>query len=402
MSDTYTEIELPASKSECNRLMVISALAGRPLPVFRGECEDIADIRRCLERAMAEGECCLKESGTALRFLIALFAAMEPYGRTTVIRCGGRLAQRPVNTLLKALVEAGMPEPVVEVDSDGVKSIGIVSSRLKGGSLTLPTSVSTQFASALLLTAPYMEKGLRLTLEGGNATSPYIDMTRMMMLLCGAFVDTAESFSGKEIEVKPSGYSTVMLPESVEADWSAASFFYEYIAINGGKLLLRGLRTKGSLQGDSEAAKIFAMLGVTTTPCSEGVVIERTGVPARKLTMDMSRTPDLVPPVVAACCFTDTPFRLYGLAALRHKESDRLKSVAVAMKEMGFHVEKDDEMLQWDGTHTLAAVSGSRIADYSDHRIAMAVEAAGKGYRAKHPRCVEKSFPMFYEEMKKL
>lgn len=393
------EIRLPASKSECNRLLVIATLAGCPLPLFDGECEDIADMRRCIEQDIAEGECYIKESGTALRFLTALFAALPPYGKTTVIKCSGRLAQRPLEPLLKALISAGMPQSCVEVDGEGVKSIAVVSSELKGGNVEISTKESTQYASALLLIAPCMENGISLRLSGGNASSPYICMTIDLMMRCGARVDTSDSL----VKVYPGGYGTPQTLGSVEADWSAAAFFYEHVAINGGRLLLRGLRMEDSLQGDSDAANLFLRLGVRSEHTSEGVVIEKTGEGSRSIRSDMSSTPDLVPPLVAACCFTGTFFRLEGLGALRHKESDRIASVCAAMRAMEFLVGFDKEgcSLLWNGERTLPARE-KEIEDCGDHRIAMAVEAAGKGFHALHPQCVEKSFPTFYEEMSKL
>lgn len=394
------EIRLPASKSECNRLLMVAALAGRPLPVFGGECEDIADMRRCIEQGIAEGECHIKESGTALRFLTALFAVLPPYGKTTVIKCSGRLAQRPLEPLMKALVSAGMPQPRVGVDGEGVKSIAVVSSELKGGGVEISTKESTQYTSALLLIAPCMENGISLRLSGGNASSPYIRMTIDLMRRCGARVDTSDSL----VRVHPGGYHSPSAIESpVEADWSAAAFFYEHVAINGGRLLLRGLRMEDSLQGDRNAANLFLRLGVRSEQTSEGVVIEKTGEGSRSIRGDMSATPDLVPPLVAACCFTGKSFRLEGLGALRHKESDRIASVRGAMRAMGFLVEfeKEDCSLCWNGERTRVAEE-KEIEDCGDHRIAMAVEAAGKGFHALHPQCVDKSFPEFCKELNKL
>lgn len=396
------EINLPSSKSECNRLMVIACLAGKILPVFEGECEDIADMRRCIKRGLEEGECYVKESGTALRFLTALFAVKTPFGRSTVIRCGGRLAQRPLDTLIEALVKAGMPAPVVEVNEKGEKSIRIESSHLKGGSLTVPTSVSTQYASALLLTAPYMQEKVKMTLTGKNKFSPYIDMTVKLMLRSGALLSMEEGSDEKKIIVEPSGYTGIC---DVEADWSAASFFYEYVALNGGSLLLRGLKSSAdSLQGDSRIAGIFNAFGVTTECKNEGVLIEKKdNCTPLIFRSNMSETPDLVMPIVATCCFLGVSFILEGVETLRHKESDRLKSVCDAMRDMGFDVSAESgNTLIWRGDRCIGLPSGSAVRDASDHRVAMAIEAACKGYRAEHPDCVEKSFPDFYKELNKL
>ncbi len=396
------EVILPVSKSECNRLLVIAALVGKGLPEYEGECEDIADMRRCIERALQEGRCYVKESGTALRFLTALFAAMAPYGKDTLIGCGGRLARRPLEPLVRELENLGMSAPVLQKGEEGEKLMWIKSSFLKGGRLSVSTSVSTQFASALLLIAPYMQRDLLLNLTGKNMFSPYIDMTVRLMRACGARVSMMEETGEKIIIVEKGEYSATCEPE---ADWSAASFFYEYVAVNGGSVLLRGLHDPDlSLQGDSKVAGIFRFFGVITTCTDEGVRIERKETPESKnFRYDMRETPDLVMPVVAACCFLGIQFIIDGIASLRHKESDRLSSVCEAMSDMGFSVrEEEGSILKWDGERCMNLRKNFVVRDASDHRVAMAVEAADKVFRAEHPECVGKSFPDFYNQLNKL
>lgn len=400
------EVVLPRSKSICNRLMVMEALAGRRLPRFAGECEDIADIRRCLEKGIAEGDCFIKESGTALRLLTAFFSIRRPWGSSAILRCSGRLAQRPLEELIDALVASGMPQPSVRVDENGEKSIEIVSSALQGGEISVATDTTTQYASALLLIAPYMKKGLRLRLKGSNIDSPYISMTVKLMRECGAEVKVHDE---GVIEVESGEYSIFPQPAEVEADWSSAAFFYEYVALNGGKVFMPGLYADSHtmLQGDREVMRLFAdNLGVATEIADEGVVIENVGGKSDSLEADMSATPDLVIPLAVSCCFKGVRFAFHGVGALRHKESDRIASLTLALGRMGYVVEERKingvSALVWEGALSADHSAGGSVEDAGDHRIAMAIEAAGRGFRAAHPECVKKSFPEFYSEIKKL
>lgn len=131
----------------------------------------------------------------------------------------------------------------------------IYGSRLVGGSIDIPASVSSQYISALLMIAPYMEKGLEIRLTGKVVSSSYIDMTLQIMREFGAEVGREDTVIG----VKPGEYRSV--PYRVESDWSAASYFYELLAIAGeGEIILTGLKEK-SMQGDSRQTVVWRKLG---------------------------------------------------------------------------------------------------------------------------------------------
>ena len=372
-----------------------------PLPVFERECEDIADMRKAIGDGLEKGECFIKESGTALRFLTAFFAVAPPAGTVTCIKCSGRLAQRPLDGLIDALVELGMSRPKIEMKG-GVKSIFIPASPLHGGRIKVSSSLTSQFVSALLLIAPSLSGSLRL--EGNYESLPYVRMTAALMRRCGAKVHVTTDF----IEVANLPYRNLDAAENVEADWSAASFFYEYVALNGeAPLLLKNLRSHESLQGDARwLPRLFYDLGVTTDDEGEGTLIDR--FPSRTVysRYDLSSCPDLVMPYIVTCCFAGTNFRLRNIGTLRHKESDRISAMVTAMRGMGFVLreegEKENPVLVWSGERCEPLPLGSRLEDASDHRIAMAIEAAARGYHAAHPECVDKSFPGFYDELKKL
>lgn len=392
-------IDLPVSKSICNRLLIMEALAGVPLSHWENECEDIEDMRKCIIEGLEGGKCHVKESGTALRFLIAFFALARPAGSVTEISCRGRLAQRPIEGLLKMLMSLGMSAPKIVTDEDK-KSVFITSSVLNGGSVIADTALTSQFSSALLLIAPYLSSPL--CIKGDFKSMPYVGMTIELMRRCGIHMDE----EGEWIKVYEGGYKNLS-SKKVEADWSAASFFYEYAAINGGKIYLKGLKEKGSLQGDAVwVPRLFYDLGISTDATTDGIEIERGSHDLIYSRYNLSSCPDVVIPYVISCCFCGVKFRLRGLASLRHKESDRIEALKVAMRQMGYVLEEGEEegapVLMWKGERCEALPEGAAIEDFSDHRIAMAIECVGRGWPALHPDCVKKSFPNFYEELKKL
>lgn len=114
-------IKLPYSKSILNRMLVMKALCGVSLPHFDDECNDLREMSLCLREGMSSGECFIYESGTALRLLTAFFAIFAP-GKEFIIRCKGRLAQRPLAVLLDALQSLGMPAAQVNETTQGEKN----------------------------------------------------------------------------------------------------------------------------------------------------------------------------------------------------------------------------------------------------------------------------------------
>lgn len=411
MEEEIKEINLPLSKSILNRLILMSALRNEmvkatDIPAL-GLSADIEEMCGGIESGLATGKCFIRESGTALRLLTAFFAVCSP-GRIFTLECAGRLALRPLQPLLTSLVRLGMKEPQVNVAAEGRKSITIESAELKGGSLRLGSSVSSQFATALLLVAPYMRRPLRLHLSSKQVSASYIEMTVKLMRIAGIRVDTCSDIRKQIIEVHNGTYADIgPMIGQCEADWSAAAFFYEYVALNGGRLLLRGLKAPDdSVQGDADCATLFARLGVVGERTDEGIVIRRDEnmTTCWRMMLNMQETPDLVPPIVAACCLSGTNFLIEGIGALRYKESDRIDALYKAMRQMGYMLDTCKESISWSGGKNLYDVNVP-VDDSGDHRIAMAVEATARRSqfrKCSNPHCIGKSFPQFMDEMRKL
>ena len=317
-----TEVTVPLSKSISNRLSIINALAGnRVLPQrLLAVCDDSDAMRRALMSG-TDGHVDIGAAGTAMRFLTAYYAATP--GCDIILDGSERMRQRPIAVLVDALRLIGahidyMREP-------GYPPLHIRGRRLEGGSIELDAGVSSQYTSALLMIAPATTLGIELTLKGRPVSVPYIMMTLAMMEAYGiGHLDTRPDSCEWAIKVGPGLYRQPAPPYRVEGDWSAASYWYETVALTGQPLAIDNL-TGMSLQGDSRLADIFSRLGVRTTFSAHSVTLTPTPADSNTFTIDMVDTPDLAQTVIATCCGLGRPFTVSGLSTLRIKETDRLE-----------------------------------------------------------------------------
>lgn len=387
------EITLPLSKSVSNRALIIAALTdGQPWPEKIADCSDTEVMLRALKSG--ESNINAADAGTAMRFLTAYFATRE--GRSVTIDGTERMRQRPIGPLVEALRACGAQ--IGYVGAEGYPPLKIEGKVLHGGKLSIDATVSSQFVSALLMVAPLMRDGLELRLEGEAASLPYVDLTLDMMRRAGADAER----QGADITVRAGSYGNVRLP--AEADWSAASYWYETEALTSGFLTMRGLDA-ASCQPDRRAAAIFADLGVETTESEVPDSLELVGSPdvSPRLNIDLSQTPDLTPAVAVTCAMIGIPFRLMGLESLKIKETDRLHALSAELAKIGVETETPgNNTLCWDGRR--APVFAIPVFEtYGDHRMAMAfapVAAYIPGIVVKDAEVVGKSYPGFWDDLR--
>ena len=253
------EVRLPASKSICNRALIIHALSRSEAELENlSDCDDTQAMLAAL-RDMPE-VIDIGAAGTAMRFLTA-YLCLTPGTRT--ITGSERMRHRPIGVLVDALRRLGAR---VEYEGEeGFPPLRIAGNPcLEGGALSVPGNVSSQYISALLMIAPMLRNGLTLMLTENVVSRPYLEMTLTMMRDFGA----QAAWEGENvIRVAPGGYQP--MPYRVENDWSAASYWYEVVALTKDCncwVELPGLRPD-SIQGDSCVRRIFEDLGVTTEPC---------------------------------------------------------------------------------------------------------------------------------------
>lgn len=414
-------VDLPTSKSISARALIINALAAAPCTLQGlSDCDDTQAMLSALDARPDVID--VGAAGTAMRFLTAYCATRE--GEDNVLTGTQRMQQRPIGILVDALRSLG-----AEIDylaAPGYPPLRIRGRKLQGGAVTVEAGISSQYISALMMIGPTLAQGLQLQLEGTIASRPYIEMTRSLMQQFGAEV----AFEGQTISVAPGSYRRSEA-YSVEPDWSAASYWFELVALSpdaDARVLLPGLQA-ASLQGDSICARYFEALGVATAFTSEGALLTKAASPAASasasadsppLNLDFSACPDLAQTFVVTAALLGRPFRFDGLQSLKIKETDRMAALVAELSQLGYILtEEDGSRLCFDGTVPAAPASTScraasasaapaasdsapSIATYDDHRMAMAFAPAAyrfPGLNIEHPEVVSKSYPSFWQSL---
>ncbi len=461
-------LTLPTSKSLCARALVINHLCQLPVPlVGLSDCDDTQAILQGLEALRNSEGAPLRvdigAAGTAMRFLTALFAATPQLD--VLITGSQRMKERPIGALVTALQAAGAD--ISYVEKEGYPPLRIRGKQLEGGTLALPSNISSQYVSALLMIAPTMRRGLQLELVGKVASAPYIRMTIQVMKAFGMeakwennlisvvrgqrYARTQSSHCGTTKETEQATSYTI------ECDWTAASYWYEIVALHPDKaarVLLRGLR-EASEQGDAVCAKWFEALGVTTTFTAEGTILEKSSISpqvtlecdnstsednelssqtddnfcesnedlpqttshssqadyfsckdAPPLWLDFAAAPDLAQTFVVTCALLSRPFHFKGLESLRIKETDRIAALIAELQKLGKHIEAIGEgELRYTAQNDSSPAHPITIATYNDHRMALAFAPAALRFpqlSIEHPEVVAKSYPNYWEHLSEI
>ena len=393
-----TTINLPASKSISNRALIIYALSGgQLLPQNLSDCDDTEVIIEALSHMPKELN--IKAAGTAMRFMTAYLSLTEG---THVLTGTERMKHRPIGTLVDALLKLGAD--IEYAGEQGFPPLRITGKPLQGGELEIAGSISSQYISAMLIIGPMLKRGLTLHLTGDIISRPYIDLTLWMM---GEFGAHAEWTSADTITVEPKPYQ--VRDYFIENDWSAASYWYEMVAISDdpeATIKLTGL-TDGSKQGDSVTRYIFSLLGVKTVfetkkqGVPQTVTLKQNGRCVPRLEYDFVNSPDLAQTFVVTCLAKDIPFHFKGLATLKIKETDRIEALKREARKLGYVLEdRNDSELLWSGERCEPTNEG--IDTYEDHRMALAFAPFAlkqPGLMINNPQVVSKSYPKFWEDL---
>ena len=408
---------LPYSKSICNRVLVVDALAhlkdGQFDPVWRerlagrlGVVNPLSPLICDDSRVMLDWLCREDHStvdvgaaGTAMRFSAAVATLLED---ETVLTGSPRMKERPIGVLVEALRSLGAEIDYLE--KEGCPPIKIKGGKMRGGALHIAGNVSSQYISALLMIAPMLEEGLTLRLDGEIVSRPYIDMTLRVMQDAGAQADWTDE---RTLHIQHAPYRQGW-QSFIEKDWSAASYWYEVLALSrhtDAEVRMCGLIDSG-MQGDAAVMRIFKELGVETEfrlDDLETVVLRKSDNVCCHLSWDFTATPDLAQTAVVTCCMMDVPFHFTGLQSLKIKETDRIAALQKELAKLGYDVEANDSEMWWDGVVS-APPQGLAIDTYKDHRMAMAFApcALTLGHiRINDPMVVTKSYPTFWEDLRK-
>lgn len=393
------EIHLPASKSLSNRALIINALSMQSQSIENLAVCDDTDVMLAALRNQSNSYVSVDVhgAGTAMRFLTAYFSMKREMREITG---SDRMIDRPIGILVDALRELGAKISYF-TGREGYPPLVVGGRRMHGGEISLPANVSSQFVSALLMIAPCLTGGLTISLKENIVSRPYIDMTVSLMRRYGAKVQWRY---GNKLIVQDTGYSA--FDYTVENDWSAASYWYEIVALlpqGSCTVLLPGLDAD-SIQGDSKVAKYFKAFGVETKYTPEGVEITKSGdVQTSLLDLDLSGEPDLAQTLVATCCGLGVSFKFMGLANLHIKETDRIEAIKTEFAKFGFVIKDDfDDTIFWSGERK-DPQARIKVATYKDHRMAMSLAPLSivvGDILIDDPAVVDKSYPGYWRDLR--
>ncbi len=332
----------------------------------------------------------LENSGTSIRLLTAVAAL----GQDTYTLLGNdRMAERPIQPLIDALVQIGVQARSTR--GNGCPPVEVNGKDLSGTAVAINCQTSSQYLSGLLLMAPCTREGLKIQVTDGPVSRPYINMTLDVLSRFGIAVDHQgyDEFNISGKQTYNSGAYTV------EADSSQAGYFWAAAAICGKTVKVGGIRMN-SCQGDVQFASVLESMGCTVDFGADGTTVSG-GDGLLAVEIDMGDMPDMVPTLAVVAAFAQGTTVITNVAHLKAKESDRLTAVASELKKMGITASCSGDGL----TITGGQPRGAKIETYGDHRIAMSFAVAGlaaPGTVIKGEKCVEKSFPNFWEVFEEL
>jgi 3-phosphoshikimate 1-carboxyvinyltransferase len=400
-------LEAPASKSVTNRMLVCAALAdGASLlrkPLRSDDSEAMRDALRRLGagvRDLPEGWSVqgtagrpagqrapldARASGTTMRFLVAV--ATLAAGPVTISGRPGLLA-RPVGPLVAALRQLGATLD----DRGGFPPVTAAGGGLSGGEVALDAAASSQFASAVLLAAPYAAKPVTLRASGLGAPG-YVELTAQVMRRFGAAVRRL----GRSTWRVGAGAPYRATDAEVDYDASAAAHLLALAAATGGTVTVTNARAGGA-QPDEGLPRLLAAMGAVVA--REGATLTVHGPETLEpLDADLGPMPDQVTTIAALAALAPGRSRLRNVAVARGHESDRLRALAIELAKLGVRVEELPDGLV---VHGGEARGPARLDPHDDHRLAMAfaaIAARVPGVVIEQPGCVAKTYPGFWDDL---
>lgn len=394
------QINIPYSKSISNRLLIMHFLSKSTIALHHlSQAEDTLLLQRILEKISTSQSTIFntQNAGTTTRFLIALLSTIKGNWQ---INADERMNHRPILPLLEALKELG-----AEIKTESKTKIfplTIKGKDLQGGkTIEISSTQSSQILSAIAMIAPYCKGGLKIKYPENQTSLSYLEMTLQMMKRYGINLQQQDNI----IDIKQGNYK--IEEETFEADWSSASFFYALVAIEKTHKIFLPQLKENSLQGDKAIEKIFRKsFSVLTSYTKEGAIIEYSpDLEKQPQQIDFTSTPDLFLPVLIADVCTSSQLSYKGLQTLSLKESDRLNSAIKQIEKLNIKATIKEDVLSIDKSQIRHNNLPILIETYQDHRMAMAFYLLAfkyKGIEIENPNCVSKSFPNYWNEIKKI
>lgn len=415
------EINLPGSKSLSNRALLLAALAKGTTRVTN--LLDSDDIRHMLNALKALGvqyelsadnTICVVEgiggafqaqnglslflgnAGTAMRPLAAALCLKGESNAQIILTGEPRMKERPIQHLVDALRQVGAN--VQYLENEGYPPLAITNSGLNGGKVQIDGSISSQFLTALLMSAPLAENDMEIEIIGDLVSKPYIDITLAMMSDFGVSIENRDYktflVKGNQRYIAPKGNYLV------EGDASSASYFLAAGAIKG-NVKVTGIGKK-SIQGDRLFANVLEKMGAKITWGDDFIQSEQ--MPLKGVDMDMNHIPDAAMTIATAALFAEGETVIRNIYNWRVKETDRLTAMATELRKIGAEVEEGKDFIRIQPL-VLDKFQHADIETYNDHRMAMCfslIALSDTPVTILDPNCTAKTFPTYFTEFEKL
>lgn len=404
-------VNVPGSKSLSNRALLLAALAkGETHLTNLLDSEDIHHMLNALTKlnvsyrlSDCKTQCWvtgnagvfnapepvslfLGNAGTAMRPLCAALACsigeFELTGEP-------RMEERPIGALVDSLRQAGAN--IEYLKNDDYPPLSIKGHVLQGGNVTVDGSVSSQFLTALLMSAPLFKQDTTIEISGDLVSKPYIDITLHTMEQFGIKVEN-ENYQRFVVQ----GQQQYQAPGHfmVEGDASSASYFLAAGAIKGGTVKVTGIG-KNSIQGDIRFAEVLEKMGANVNWQDE--YIEVTGAPLTAVDLDMNHIPDAAMTIATAALFATGTTSIRNIYNWRVKETDRLAAMSCELRKVGAIVEEGEDFITIEPPKQLIHAD---IDTYNDHRVAMCfslVALSNTAVTINDPGCTAKTFPDYFD-----
>ncbi|MES2691083.1 MAG: 3-phosphoshikimate 1-carboxyvinyltransferase [Bacteroidota bacterium] len=394
-------ISLPASKSICNRALILQKILGNNQCTIINSSE--ADDSMIMQHALKQtgGTVNIKNAGTCMRFLTAYYASTP--GIDVVLHGDERMHKRPLGVLVDALKTLGAD--IDHIHETGFAPLRIKGRSLDGGVVSVDASVSSQFTSALMLVGPLFKNGLVITRNEAVVSKPYVSMTASLMQQCGFDVTLSGDIVVKPL-VRPVPETHVII--DVEPDWSAAGYWYMIAALNKEYLIELNRLKSLSIQGDAVLVDLMRSFGVATAFNHRGAILSPipgsgSAVPGNSYTFDMADYPDLVPALAVLMCALNVESRFINVAHLEAKESRRLTALSAELQKCGFNCwHTGRELFTRPADPAAISAPESGFDTYNDHRMAMAFAPLALIFdevKINDPGVVEKSYPAYWKDL---
>jgi len=385
------EIKISGSKSESNRLLILRAYTSF-FKIFN--LSDSDDTNTMISALKSEDEKIdIGHAGTAMRFLTSYYSSL--INSSKILTGSERMKQRPISILVDALNNIGAE--IEYLESEGYPPIKLKGKLITNNLVSLPANVSSQYISSLMMLGVSLRDGLKINLSTKITSLPYIKMTKILIERLGGEV----IIQSNKIIVKPFVANSI-LDQTVESDWSSASYFYSLVALSDHSEITISTFFKKSIQGDSRVENIYRKFGVETSFRDNKIHLKKNNIKLPDIiSINLEDNPDLAQTIIVTCLGLGVDCNLKGLHTLKIKETDRLMALKKEIQKFDVdRVKVSDQSITLKNNSKLK--SGITIDTYNDHRMAMSFAPLSliNPLMINNPEVVSKSYSNFWNDLK--